>query len=146
MPRSVPRPKIIGRAVDIPAVTTVVAVLIGGGLLGMIGALVAISVAAAAIQLMCEVLSARSSRIGEARLYRSNARVGHCDPGYTRQSDEGRRPPVGPRARGTERFVVRAKLRRTNLSLGDRALCLGMGSSHDAVLARVDVCHRSYPR
>lgn len=40
-------PKIIGRAVEVPAVTTVVAVLIGGGLLGVVGALVAIPVAAA---------------------------------------------------------------------------------------------------
>ncbi|WP_240431094.1 AI-2E family transporter [Mycobacterium kyogaense] len=52
-------PKIIGRAVEIPAVTTVVAVLIGGGLLGVVGALVAIPVAAALQLIMREVLFPR---------------------------------------------------------------------------------------
>jgi predicted PurR-regulated permease PerM len=52
-------PKIIGRAVEIPAVTTVVAVLIGGGLLGIVGALVAIPVAAALQLVMREVLFPR---------------------------------------------------------------------------------------
>jgi predicted PurR-regulated permease PerM len=46
-------PKIIGRAVNVPALITVVAVLIGGALLGIVGALVAIPVAAA-IQLITE--------------------------------------------------------------------------------------------
>jgi predicted PurR-regulated permease PerM len=46
-------PKIIGRAVKVPALTTVVAVLIGGSLLGMVGALVAIPIAAA-LQLLAE--------------------------------------------------------------------------------------------
>jgi predicted PurR-regulated permease PerM len=46
-------PKIIGRAVKVPALTTVVAVLIGGALLGMVGALVAIPIAAA-LQLLAE--------------------------------------------------------------------------------------------
>jgi predicted PurR-regulated permease PerM len=46
-------PRIIGRAVDVPALMTVVAVLIGGALLGVIGALVAIPVAAA-LQLLAE--------------------------------------------------------------------------------------------
>ena len=46
-------PKIIGRAVDVPALVTVVAVLIGGALLGVIGALVAIPIAAA-LQLLAE--------------------------------------------------------------------------------------------
>jgi predicted PurR-regulated permease PerM len=40
-------PKIIGRAVKVPALITVLAVLIGGALLGIIGALVAIPIAAA---------------------------------------------------------------------------------------------------
>ena len=40
-------PKIIGRAVKVPALITVVAVLIGGALLGIVGALVAIPIAAA---------------------------------------------------------------------------------------------------
>ena len=46
-------PRIIGRAVKVPALTTVVAVLIGGALLGIVGALVAIPVAAA-LQLITE--------------------------------------------------------------------------------------------
>jgi predicted PurR-regulated permease PerM len=46
-------PKIIGRAVKVPALTTVVAVLIGGALFGMVGALVAIPIAAA-LQLLAE--------------------------------------------------------------------------------------------
>ncbi len=40
-------PRILGRTVQVPAVVTVVAVLIGGALMGIIGALVAIPVAAA---------------------------------------------------------------------------------------------------
>jgi predicted PurR-regulated permease PerM len=40
-------PRILGRAVQVPAVVSVVAVLIGGALLGIIGALVAIPAAAA---------------------------------------------------------------------------------------------------
>ena len=39
-------PRILGRTVQVPAVVTVVAVLIGGALMGIIGALVAIPVAA----------------------------------------------------------------------------------------------------
>lgn len=46
-------PRIIGRAVDVPALVTVVAVLIGGAVLGIVGALVAIPVAAA-IQLVVQ--------------------------------------------------------------------------------------------
>ncbi|MDT5139133.1 MAG: hypothetical protein QOD58_3395 [Mycobacterium sp.] len=49
-------PKIIGRAVNVPALTTVVAVLIGGALLGIVGALVAIPVAAALQLIIEEVL------------------------------------------------------------------------------------------
>ena len=52
-------PKIIGRAVEIPAVMTVVAVLIGGGLFGIVGALVAIPVAAAIQLIVREVLFPR---------------------------------------------------------------------------------------
>ena len=44
-------PRIIGRAVEVPAIITVIAALIGGALLGVLGALVAIPVAAA-IQLL----------------------------------------------------------------------------------------------
>jgi predicted PurR-regulated permease PerM len=52
-------PKIIGRAVKVPALITVVAVLIGGALLGIVGALVAIPVAAALQLLTQEVLLPR---------------------------------------------------------------------------------------
>ena len=40
-------PRIIGRALKVPALITVVAVLIGGAVLGIVGALVAIPIAAA---------------------------------------------------------------------------------------------------
>jgi predicted PurR-regulated permease PerM len=48
-------PKIIGRVVRVPAVATLLAVLIGGALLGIVGALVAIPVAAG-IQLLVQEL------------------------------------------------------------------------------------------
>jgi len=48
-------PRIIGRAVQVPAVVTVVAVLVGGAVLGIIGALVAIPIAAA-LQLLVQDL------------------------------------------------------------------------------------------
>lgn len=44
-------PRIIGRAVDVPATATIIAVLIGGAALGIIGVLVAIP-AAAAVEIM----------------------------------------------------------------------------------------------
>ena len=49
-------PKIIGRAVKVPGGVTVVAVLIGGALLGVLGALVAIPVAAALQILVTELV------------------------------------------------------------------------------------------
>jgi predicted PurR-regulated permease PerM len=52
-------PKIIGRVVDVPAVTTVVAVLLGGVIYGVIGALVAIPIAAATLLIVQEVLLPR---------------------------------------------------------------------------------------
>jgi predicted PurR-regulated permease PerM len=52
-------PKIIGRAVKVPALITVVAVLIGGALLGIVGALVAIPIAAALQRLTQEFLFPR---------------------------------------------------------------------------------------
>jgi predicted PurR-regulated permease PerM len=48
-------PKIIGRAVRVPAVTTLLAVLLGGALLGVVGALLAIPIAAA-IQLIAQAV------------------------------------------------------------------------------------------
>ncbi len=52
-------PKIIGRVVEVPALVTVVAVLLGGALLGLVGALVAIPAAAALLLLTREVLFPR---------------------------------------------------------------------------------------
>jgi predicted PurR-regulated permease PerM len=56
-------PKIIGRVVKVPALTTVVAVLIGGALLGIVGALVAIPIAAALQLLTQEVLYPRLDKV-----------------------------------------------------------------------------------
>ncbi|MFD1045708.1 AI-2E family transporter, partial [Kibdelosporangium lantanae] len=55
-------PKIIGSAVKVPALVTVVAVLLGGALLGVVGALVAIPIAAAALLLAEQVLYPRLDR------------------------------------------------------------------------------------
>jgi predicted PurR-regulated permease PerM len=55
-------PKIMGRTVDVPAVLTVVAVLIGGALLGVIGAVVAIPVAAAVLLVVQEIVYPRLDR------------------------------------------------------------------------------------
>jgi len=52
-------PRIIGRAVEVPALVTIVAVLIGSALLGVIGALVAIPIAAALLLITREVLFPR---------------------------------------------------------------------------------------
>lgn len=57
-------PRIIGRAVDVPAVGTVVAVLLGGAVLGAVGALVAIPVAAAVQLLVRELLLPRLDAAG----------------------------------------------------------------------------------
>jgi predicted PurR-regulated permease PerM len=55
-------PRIIGRAVEVPALVTVVSVLIGGALLGIIGALVAIPAAAAVQLLVREILLPRQDQ------------------------------------------------------------------------------------
>lgn len=52
-------PRIIGRVLKVPALVTVVAVLLGGALLGIVGALVAIPAAAALLLLTREVLFPR---------------------------------------------------------------------------------------
>lgn len=52
-------PRIIGRAVQVPALVTVVAVILGAALLGVVGALVAIPVAAALQLLAREILFPR---------------------------------------------------------------------------------------
>lgn len=56
-------PKVIGRVLEVPAVVTLVAVLLGGALLGFIGALIAIPVAAAIQLLMQELLFTRLDKI-----------------------------------------------------------------------------------
>lgn len=55
-------PRIIGRAVDVPGLLTIIAVLIGGVLLGVVGAVVAIPVAAAVLLVVQEVLVPRLDR------------------------------------------------------------------------------------
>ena len=55
-------PRIMGRTVQVPAMVSLVAVLIGGVLLGIIGALVAIPVAAAVRLLLNEILIRRLDR------------------------------------------------------------------------------------
>ena len=55
-------PRIMGRAVEVPAVVTVLATLIGGALLGIIGALIAIPVAAAIRLLLNEIALPRLDR------------------------------------------------------------------------------------
>jgi len=55
-------PKIIGKAVEVPATVTVVAVLFGGAVLGIIGALIAIPVAAAVRILLMETVFPRLDR------------------------------------------------------------------------------------
>ena len=56
-------PRIIGRAVKVPAMITVVAVLLGGTLLGIVGTLVAIPVAAALQLLTQKVLYPRLDKV-----------------------------------------------------------------------------------
>jgi predicted PurR-regulated permease PerM len=55
-------PRIIGRVVKVPALVTVIAVLVGGALLGIVGALVAIPAAAALLLLAREVVFPRLDR------------------------------------------------------------------------------------
>jgi predicted PurR-regulated permease PerM len=56
-------PRVMRRAVDVPAPVTVVAVLIGGALLGVTGALLAIPVAAAALLVIRQVTIPRMDRL-----------------------------------------------------------------------------------
>jgi predicted PurR-regulated permease PerM len=55
-------PRIMGRTVQVPAIVSLIAVLIGGVLLGIIGALVAIPVAAAIRLLLQEIAIRRLDR------------------------------------------------------------------------------------
>ena len=52
-------PRVMSRAVDIPGSVTVIAALIGAGLLGVVGALLAIPTAAAILMLTREIVIRR---------------------------------------------------------------------------------------
>ena len=52
-------PRVMSRAVDIPGSVTVIAALIGAGLLGVVGALLAIPTAAAILMLTKEIFIRR---------------------------------------------------------------------------------------
>lgn len=56
-------PRVMSSSVDVPGVVTVIAVLIGGSLLGVVGALLAIPTAAAALLLVREVFLRRQDTI-----------------------------------------------------------------------------------
>ncbi len=56
-------PRVMRRAVDVPAPVTVVAVLLGGALLGIVGALLAIPVAAAVLLVVRQVAIPRMDRV-----------------------------------------------------------------------------------
>lgn len=56
-------PRIIGRSVRVPSLVTIVAVLVGGALLGVLGALVAIPFAAAVLLILREVAFPRLDQI-----------------------------------------------------------------------------------
>jgi predicted PurR-regulated permease PerM len=55
-------PRIVGRSTDVPATPTLIAVLLGGTVLGVVGALIAIPVAAAVRLLLNEILFPRLDR------------------------------------------------------------------------------------
>ncbi len=55
-------PRVMSKSVDVPAAVAIVAALIGGALLGVVGALLAIPVAAAALLVVREVLIPRMDR------------------------------------------------------------------------------------
>ncbi|MGH9121553.1 MAG: AI-2E family transporter [Acidimicrobiales bacterium] len=54
-------PQIIGRTVNVPGLATVIATIIGGSLLGIIGALLAVPVAAAVLLIIDDVISLRDA-------------------------------------------------------------------------------------
>ena len=56
-------PHIIGRTIQVPAVATVVAVLLGGAVLGVLGAVIAIPLAAVILLLVRETLIPRLDNI-----------------------------------------------------------------------------------
>jgi predicted PurR-regulated permease PerM len=56
-------PRVMRRAVDVPAPLTVVAALLGGALLGVVGALLAIPTAAAVLLVVRQVAIPRMDRV-----------------------------------------------------------------------------------
>ncbi len=56
-------PRVMRRAIDVPAAATIMAALVGGALLGVVGALLAIPTAAGAMLLVREVLIPRQERV-----------------------------------------------------------------------------------
>jgi predicted PurR-regulated permease PerM len=60
-------PAVIGRAVQVPALLTLLAVLLGGALYGVVGVLLAIPVASAGYLLVQEIVFPRLDRAGEVR-------------------------------------------------------------------------------
>ena len=60
-------PKVFGKVLKLPALVTVVAILVGGALLGLVGALVALPIAAALLLLTEEVLFPRLDRTTSKR-------------------------------------------------------------------------------
>ena len=55
-------PRVMRKAVDVPAPLTIVAVLLGGALLGVVGALLAIPIAAAVLLVLRQVAIPRMDR------------------------------------------------------------------------------------
>jgi predicted PurR-regulated permease PerM len=82
-------PKLIGRAVEVPALITVVAVLIGAALLGVVGALVAIPAAAAVVLIAREIWFPRLDQGQPTQ---------HINPGSQRRRrlPRLRRPVIAP--------------------------------------------------
>jgi predicted PurR-regulated permease PerM len=56
-------PRVIGKVIEVPATVTLVAVLLGGAVLGIVGALVAIPVAAAIRLILLETVFPRLDRL-----------------------------------------------------------------------------------
>ena len=104
-------PKVMERQVGVSAVTVIVALLIGGALLGIFGALLAVPTAA-----ILQVITARSSTsVIAARMPPTSARG--FDPGRRQRPCVGHRPPPVPEltcaacTRGTRRTVFSATWR-----------------------------------
>ncbi len=56
-------PRVIGKVIEVPATVTLVAVLVGGAVLGIVGALVAIPVAASIRIILLETVFPRLDRL-----------------------------------------------------------------------------------